>query len=111
MIAQLRPVDGEKSVDLTAYHAARKLCVSAETLRRAEVILVTEMPKLSFEETEPLIDLVDSLLRKIEGQAKDKLTALLNNEKAKLRRHNAWNQAKTVEEKMLVMKNQSESSE
>ncbi|MDO8067907.1 hypothetical protein [Janthinobacterium sp. SUN206] len=104
VIAQMSPEDGEAPIDLTAYWAARKLCRNAESLRRAEILLVTDMPKLSYEATEPLLELVEDILKKVEGPSKAKLAAILNKERILVRRNNALEQAKNLDETMQALK-------
>lgn len=103
MIAQFSRIDGEETLDLSAYWTARKLCRSAESLRRAEILLITDMPRLSYEETESLLGLVDSLLKKVEGPSKDKLAMLLNRERILVNRNNALDRANNLDETLKAL--------
>ncbi len=104
MISQFQSVAGEEAVDLTKYNAERKLCRDAESLRRAEIILTTDMPKLSYEQTEPLLELVDNLLKKVDGSSKEKLASILKRERILVNRNNALEEAKDLDGMIAAMR-------
>jgi hypothetical protein len=104
MISQLQAVNGGEAIDLTRYYAERKLCRDAESLRRAEIILITDMPKLSYEQTEPLLELVDNLLKKVDGPSKAKLASILKRERTMVDRNNALDNAKDLDDMIAAMK-------
>lgn len=70
----------------------------------AQIILVTEMPILSDEATEALLDLVDDVLKTLQGPSKENLLAVLERERTLVNRNNALDRAKNLDETLKALR-------